>query len=231
MKYWQPIHQKAIEQFYYAYTSSTSAQTRQLIFNTILYSPFVILSETALKSFHNPKYINEDTEQECLLFIWQLLPKLNPNKYPDGLKGTFNFIWVSVRRNIINIIRQAEQIPMTESLDVVHDNNDRFESYNSPFNDALIDNDNTPDKHFRQDEIRNNIITELNRRIHKQKVVNKSSTIFLIHFKDYLLANQFDERGFKDYAMNKMNIDLKTYRAIASSVRISTLLLNKDLIK
>jgi hypothetical protein len=228
MNYWTEKHQNALKDYLTCISASTSAETRQLIFNTILYQPFVILSETALKSFHNPKYINSDYVQESLIFIWQLLPKLSHIK----LQTSFNFIWVSVRRHIINIIRQNEQIPFIESLDEMNNYNDYdyYNNYNNIYNDYIIDNDNSPDKHFRQDEIRNDILTELNRRIHSQKVVNKSSTIFLIHFKQYLIDNNFDERGFKDYAMIKMNIDLKTYRAIASSVRISTLLLNKELL-
>lgn len=232
---WTPEHQKAIEQYYWAFTSTTSAQTRAIIFNTILYSPFMNLCETALKSYNNPKYINEDNIQECLIFVYtNLLPKLKEDK----LQGAQNYLYISLKRNIVNIIRKTEQQPRIESLDddMMINNRHNFNTIdatdykiNAECNNNLLDNSMCADKEFNEDQLKRDIILALDKKIRKEKQVNKSTTIFLLLLKEYLLANNFDERNFKEYCMQKMDIPISTYRAIASRVRISTMLLNKNI--
>jgi hypothetical protein len=215
---WSKIQQSALENYYWCYTAATSAATRQYIYNNILYKPLLNICQTCLKSFHNHKIMTDDNVQESMIFVYQLLNKLNPDK----LKGALQFIWISTRRNALNIIYKDLQTPVdTFELD------DYKDSQSDDAINELIDNSYCADKAINNEQIRLDIINILNVKIHNERVVNKSSTIFLILFKEYLIDNNYDERGFQEYVMNKMNLNLSQYRGIASKVRISTLLLNK----
>lgn len=217
---WTKQQQKALEDYYWSYTASTSAQTRQFIYNTILYKPLLNIVQTCLKSFKNHKYFNEDYQQESMIFVYQLLNKLNKDK----LKAALQFIYISTRRNVLNLIYKQQQIPIDtfELDDYKHSQSDNDSTINE-----LIDDSYCADKSINDAQVRQDIILLLNKKIHNEKIVNKSSTIFLILFKEYLIKNSFDERGFQSFVMNRMNINLSQYRGIASKVRISTLLLNK----
>jgi hypothetical protein len=209
-KLWTPQHQKAIETFYYCYTSTTSAITRQYLFNYILYQPLKLLTEIALRSFGNPKFITEDNSQECLIYLYfTVLPRLQQNK----LKASQNYIYHSLRNNIINIINKANlEAKYIDLLDMYAD-----DSYNA-------------DKAILNEETKIEIINALDNKIKKERIINKSTTIFLILFRNYLIENNFDERNFQDYVMDKMNISLSMYRAIASKIGVSTIILNKKII-
>lgn len=223
--YWQPKHQDALKQWLLCASATTSAETRQLIFNTILYQPFFTMSETCLKSFRNQKYINDDCLQESLIHIWLLLPKLSTVK----LQYAFSYIWQSVRHNIINMIVKEEQHSndMIE-LDAEYNNNNNYDDYKY-FNvdKYLLDESTIPDKQFEIYQTRIDIMKELNRKIVEQQVVNKSATFFLIKLKQYLIDNNFDERNFQEYIMKEMNMKISSYRVIASKLKISTILFNK----
>ena len=222
---WSTKQQQALEQYYWAYTAATSAETRLLIYNTILYLPLKNICETVLKSFNKKNLYNEDNLQESMIFIWQLLPKLKADK----LKAALQFIYVSARRNALNIIYKDLQQPInTVELDVNYKDS---QYYTTDYNDSTIelisDNSYNADQDIVNDEIKKEILNELDTKMHNELIVNKSSTVFLILLKQYLIDNDYDEREFQTYVMNKMNINLSQYRGIASKVKISTLLLNK----
>ena len=172
--YWKTEHQRALEQYYYCQSATTSAITRQYLFNHILYPPLKNLAETALKHYHNQYLCNDDNVQESLIFIYQLLTKLNKDK----LQGAFNWIWISTKRNIVNIIRKAEQTPRIESLNEVNkqllnvNDNSLKNNYNQEYvtdiinsesNYNLIDYSTLADKAFTDQDIKDNIINELNK--------------------------------------------------------------------
>jgi hypothetical protein len=220
---WTPEHQKALIEYYSCYTATTSAQTRAFIYNHILYLPLLNIVQTCLKSFNKKNLLNDDNQQECMIFTYQLLNKLDPNK----LKGALQFIWVSTRRNILNIIYKDMQQPIDViELDNYGDYKDSpIEATNT--SQLISDNSYNADTNIINDEIKKEILNELDSKMHSELIVNKSSTVFLLLLKEYLISNSFDERDFQTYVMDKMSINLSQYRGIASKVKISTLLLNK----
>ena len=220
---WSTKQQQALEQYYWAYTAATSAETRLLIYNTILYLPLKNICETVLKSFNKKNLYNEDNLQESMIFIWQLLPKLKADK----LKAALQFIYKSTRRNTLNIIYKDMQTPIDRiELDDYIDYKDS-QSEATSISKLITDNSYNADNNIINDEIKKEILNELDTKMHNELIVNKSSTVFLILLKQYLIDNDYDEREFQTYVMNKMSINLSQYRGIASKVKISTLLLNK----
>ena len=168
------------------------------------------MSEMALKSLKNQKYINDDMLQESLIYIWLLLPKLSIIK----LQYAFSYLYKSIKHNIINMILKNEKHGNMIELDHnfidkgnYYYNNDCY--YNT--DKYLTDNSYSADQAFTDEQIKTDIINALDKKIINEKVISKSSTVFLILLKQYLFDHQYDERGFKQYVMNKMCIDLFPY--------------------
>ena len=208
MNYWKEEHQKAIELYYYCASASTSATTRNYLFNYILYNPFDHLITSALRSFNNPNLLNEDYKQDLFIYMYtKLLNKLKKDK----LQGVLKFLYVSIKNHILSYIIIPGQRMKYEAIK----------------DTKAVDNEAIKDIELK--EVQKQIIQTIEKKIEIEKIINKSNTIYLILLKDYLINNQYDERGFAVYVMDKMNITLSTYRAISSRLDIRTKLFRKEL--
>lgn len=145
-----------------------------------------------------------------------------PSISEDKQKGALQFLWNSAKNASINYVRKHVIQGVKKDTyyydDVPADNyvTDTTDSYNA---DYLI---------YVQ-EIKNTIIHTINMKIRKERVVNKPNAMFLILMKEYLIANDFNPTGFKDWVMEKMNITESTYRAICSRIKIKSIIFNKKL--
>jgi hypothetical protein len=72
------------------------------------------------------------------------------------------------------------------------------------------------------------IIERLDYLIKKQKIMNKTNTIFLLLLRQYLIDNDFNPIGFKSYIMKTMNIKSTTFIGICSRLRITTKLFKEE---
>lgn len=214
-KYWTSKENQLIADFYYCYTASTSAETRQRIYNQ-LYPALLQLTRQALYSTGKQKY-SEDDVQECLSYIHtKLLPRLTQEK----LIGSLNYLWISIKRYIITyLIKKKKSIKFDGSdYNNYYNRDNRDDSYNADYNQEMEDT-------------RIEILWALDDKIKKQKVVNKTNTILLILMKEYIIKNDFDVRDFETYIEKKMNITKTTYRAIMSRLGIRSKIFNEKLNK
>jgi len=132
----------------------------------------------------------------------------------DKLGGAMRFLWVASRNYIMSYITRKPEViseDITEHQDNIYEDIDL---------DA-VDSRN---------EYRKKILAEINLRLSGQKIVNTTNAVFLLLLKDYIIANDYDVRGFGDYVMSQMNLKLSTYRAIAGRLGIRTKVLNEKLI-
>lgn len=207
--YWLPEHQALINQYYWAYTASTSAQTRQMIYSK-LYLPLTHIINAATGSICPNHNYRDDITQECHIFFYTyLLPRLNIHR----LQGTLYFLYKSANRFIVTKLIQ----------------NNRFinhHDYDTDINYIPNLSDYESDSNIKYSEIKVEIINELDKKINSEKIMNRSNTIFLMLLKEYLIENEFDERGFKDYIMQKLHIGEVSYFALCSKVKIRSKLLN-----
>ena len=214
--YWNTEHQQAIEAYYWCYTASTSADTRHLLFNTVLYTPLLTTASKALQHYRN-KIDTEDNQQELLTFMYtHLLPRMQG----EQLQGVLNYLYLSSRRWIVtNIFIKSTKQP-------VIDNNYDVDSYDSSNYSSTCTNDALTTIHKQETIL--HIQAAINAKIEQQKVVNKSNTIYLLLLKQYLIDNDYDAIGFKPYVMQAMQINLSTYRVISSRVGISTMIFKEE---
>jgi len=93
--YWTEEHQQLIVKYYWSYTSSTSAHTRNECVKGLI-QPLITLTKKALHQMGVT--VDDDNVQNCLIFqTTYLLPKLNEKK----LKGVLQYLWISTKRYII----------------------------------------------------------------------------------------------------------------------------------
>jgi hypothetical protein len=231
MNYWNNKHQDAILLYYYCQSATTSATTRHYLYNNVLITPLTYMVKSAINST-NSKYNNEDIIQECLIHLYvKLLPELKRDK----LQGAFYFLFKSLRWFIITQIVREEnknkQLPIDHNYDnyTFKSSDGRNENEDSIEHNQYMVNSDEADADINADETRQAILTALDHKINCERVINKANTVYLILLKQYLIDNNYDERGFGDYIQKKMNITLSTYRAISSRLKISTKILNVNL--
>ena len=81
--------------------------------------------------------------------------------------------------------------------------------------------DNTPiDAELIKEDTRMEIIAKLDEKIMNKKVINGTYCIYLQLLREFLINNDFDERGVKEYIMHKMNIKNSTFNTISSQLGI-----------
>jgi hypothetical protein len=197
--YWGNKEQELINTYYYCYTASTSAQTRNKCVNQ-LYPALLTLTKNALNSYQlmNGDY-NEKT-QECLIHLTtHVMPKLKEDK----LKGTLNYLWLSTRNYIINNYLIKKKIYYDDVCSCTEGN----------VEDEIIETEELQ-------ELRKSILNELDKRIIEQHVMNKSNSILLELLKIYLTEQNFNPEGFKEFVKEKMCIRENTYINIMSRLRI-----------
>lgn len=207
--YWTPEHQKLIEIYYYAqFSGVTSGITRNECI-TKLYPVLKHLARLAAYSCSLPQ-----TEENIQIIICRMIEYFLPHLKQEKIQAALYYLYISSRRYCLSKKRKK---PMdNNSLDLF---------------DTLDDNvRNSPDYNLNQEDLRREINRAIDIKIEKQRVINKSSTIFLINLKMYLLSNGFDPRGFKEFIMDRMSIGEVTYNNIISRLGIRSKVFNEKII-
>jgi len=233
---WKTTDQQLIEKYYYCYTSTTSASTRQSCF-TKLYPSLLNLVKTCIKA-NNPKYNTEDFRQDIIIHVYQhLLPRLKQPK----LQAAQQYLYLGIKNHFITKVIHEEMLKRNIPVDINYQNysygkdiygysdnhNYKYADTNQDQN-IYLDSSETADKTILQEEIREKIIEEIDRKMLEQKILNKSKTIFLVLLRQYLIDNDFVESGFNKYFMEKTGYSLLQYRAIASQLNIRTTIFNVE---
>lgn len=199
MWYWQDIHQQAVVTYVLCVTACTSAQTRQHLFNTVLYEPLTQIAKKVLYTT-NTKLLNEDNIQELLI---QSYTKVLPNLKREKLQGALEYITSSFTNTAINIARWGE-------LNKVSKHNELSEN--------IYDESSTTADIL---DYRIEINQELDKRIKKMKYINRTFVVFLTYMQRYIQDNNYDVRGFREYVCDKMNISNSEYSALLTKCKIT----------
>lgn len=207
--YWLPKHQDLIHTYYYAqYSGITSGQTRNECI-TKLYPVLERIIRLNMYAIGMPQ-TDENIQDAMIRIIEYQLPRL----HPDKLQGAFNYLWLSTKRYLYN---------RNTAIRYYHEDIDNYD---------WISNDNTNDADYGLyiEDVRREILAELDKKIEQQRIINKTSTLILIEMKEYILSNDFDVRGFKEYIMRKMNICEATFASIMSRVNIRSKMFNEKIL-
>ena len=207
--YWTDKHQELIETYYWCYTASTSAITRNYCVGQLL----TVLTTLSRRALHTSGVdVNEDNVQMCLIHqTTKLLPKLKQ----ELLQGTLHYLWIGTKRHIITYILSPRKHQMYDIE-----------------NKEILDYDtNEADYEMNQDDLRQQILEEIDKKIIEQKILNKTNTILLVLMKQYIIENNYDVTGFDKWVQEKMNINVSTYRSIMSRIRIRSKIFNKKIVE
>lgn len=207
--YWTQKHQDQVCEYYKAQFSPNCDQIRNRLFTTVLYPALVIMQETAIKSFgHTP---TDDNIQDIMIHLFsKTLPKLNEEK----LQGQLNFLWTSTRNYVITYILNPKKEISLEDVIV----------------QEKLSEENQLEVEYTREENRILILRELDKMIAGQRILNSTNVVFLILFKQYIIDNDYDVRGFGDYICKKMNLTTQQYRSVAARLGIKTKILNEKLL-
>jgi len=204
--FWTPEHQRLIEEYYWCYTASTSAITRNNIYNK-LYSTFNEIIDRAIvtTNLHFNKEQNEVKQVAHIHIYSKLLNRLKP----ELLRGAQQFLYKSIRNYLITYFyispTRSNRIQFNMDYDVDYYN----DNCSIEADDELI-----------REDTKKEIISHLNMKIRKKKTLNNTYSIYLQLLREYLLDNDFDERGVKEYIMQKMRIKSNTFNTISSQLGI-----------
>lgn len=190
MVYWTKENQLDIESYINA-----DDKERNDIISRLMYSINNIMN-VVMNTYNQLE--NEDLRQDLyLLLLTKLLPSLNN----ELIKGFQNYLYISFRNYTINYLKKEVKFDELKYIE------DSLSECNTDKYLDLIDN-------------RVAIIELIDTKMNDEKIFNKYKCIYLQLLKDYLIENDFDERGFMQYAVNKMNINNNTFRSISSSLKI-----------
>jgi hypothetical protein len=207
--YWQDKHQWLIEQYYYAQFSGVTSGITRNFFITQLLPVFEEISRKCLRSVGTS--VNDENVEDCIVrIVTHILPRIQLDK----IVAAFNFIWISLKHYIINLKQvKPRQFEVIDDLPI------------------LSDESTEPDFGANLKDIQQQILDAMDDKIESQKVINKTSTVFLIHMKEYIINNNFDVRGFDVYVQEKMNIKKSTYCSLISRCKIRSKIFNERLLK
>jgi hypothetical protein len=185
-------------------SATTSATTQAHLFNNILYKPFAHMASQALYSTGVPMSDNyKDYVNDIIIHLYlNVLPRITTQKATTFLK----YGYTSCRNYIItNIINKNSKM-------VIEYNNNPIEIEGSLYSDDMV----------KQYDVKVQIVERLDEMISKQRIMNKTNTIFLLLLRQYLIDNNFNPTGFRTYVMRIMNIKRATFIGICSRLRITT---------
>lgn len=223
LNYWTSEDNELIRMFYYCYTATTSASTRNRIFSQ-LQPKLNYLVNNAVNS-NISSWSNEDKEEaraDVMMKIWQVLStKLNEHK----IKGVLNFLWVVANNKIISITRQHLRVkkPQIEyNSNMYHVNyNMFFEQYYGDYDNIInydfINGTDTDDYDETEEvdpqKLQKQIYAELDRKIIEQEKV-RTNAFYLMLLKEYLQNNDCDASGFQSYILDKLQISKENFYQI-----------------
>jgi len=211
---WKPLHQQAVEQYYYCQSASTSASTRNELINTILYTAITKIVNLACRKINWQMY-NDDMQQDITIHI--INHTFNKLK-PDKIRAAQQLIYLAARNKYLSYLTTIKKKKDKYTHTDISTAYDIAGSYDA-------DND------INNEEIKRLIISKLNDKIRQERIINKSTTVFLLMLRDYLLENDFDERYFKTFIINKLNLSQINYKIILSRIGISSVLFKQKLVQ
>ena len=171
----------------------------------VVYEAILVIIRIVLNKYG---ILDDDRLYNMFLYVYErVLPKITIDKVVTSQ----SFIYKCVDWRVIDMIKKENKINSLEY------------SKEDYILDTEIDRDIIDKKIM--------IIHQLDKMIRKQRIINKTDTIFLIELKEYCLENDFDVREFNLYIQKKMNISPMTYSIICSRVKIRSKVLNEPLIK
>lgn len=221
--YWTTEDNQVIREYYSCYTAYTSGITRNIIFNRL--QPklnFLIGNAIQVRISSWSPEDKEEVRQDCLLKIWEVLNhKLDDRK----IQGVLNFLWIVVNNQILTLARQRNRT----SYPVILYDSELF--YNG--NNGSTDEPNNYESRTKSietykqklqyhpiddevdiNQIRQDIMIELDKKIIAQEKVNRSHTVYLILLKEFLIQNDYESKGFQNYICERMNITRKNFYQI-----------------
>jgi hypothetical protein len=204
--YWVQEDNRLIETFLLCASAVTSATTRQKIFIALRPKINYMINnavQSIMSSWSDEE--KEEAKAEAMLKLWTTLStKLDKNK----LQGVLNFMWVSTNNILYSVARQ-------------HNNKKPLIEYNSS-NQAINDYSEPEEQQEEQqhDNVREEILLELDRKIIKERNVNRINTVYLILLKEFLVANDFNSKGYQDYITDVLKISVRNFYQINKKLRI-----------
>jgi hypothetical protein len=213
-EYWTTKDQDRIERYYWAFTGLTSGQTRSTIITEML-PTFEVISRLCLYKVGTPQ--TPDNIQDCIVKIVCMLPKLQQKK----LQATFQFIWTGVTRYLYSKHSSAANkciYEFSEGIDEIH---------------VLAPITSEADYHQNINDFRNDIMSELDKKIKEQEEIDRTSTKtkFIRLLRQYAIDNDYDMREFNLHAMEKLRISPSLYSLMMKDFGIATKIFNEKKIK
>lgn len=209
--YWTTSDTQMIKTFYYCYTASTSAATRNQIF-TKLQPKFNYLINNAIQSIMSSwsKEDKEEAHQDAMMKLWLVLSnKLDP----DRLKAVLNFLWITTQNILYTVARQKScckpQIVYNSDHPTI---SVHYEDYEEP----------QPD----DQDIRQQILLEIDKKIICQEKLNRTNTVYLVLLKEFLIANDFNSKGFQQYVCDILQINRENFYQINYKLGIRSQVFN-----
>lgn len=214
--YWSYKENELIKQYYYCSSASTSAETRNLIFFKLEPKFLQLINQSIQQHISSfSKEDKEDIQQELLIKIFELLKNLDIEK----IQGILNFLWISVNNYLFTLIRKSKQ----KKKIVIDYNSDLFELYNYSENNIEIESK-------KKDTILE-ICTQLDSIIFKEKQFNRRNTLYVCCLKEYLIENNFNGEGFKEFIKEKLNLTDGNFYRINFLLNIRSKIFNDNKIK
>jgi len=214
--YWTHIETDLIREFYYCYTASTSAITRNQIFNTLMpkFNHMIDIAQYMIMESWS-KEDKEEARQDVLMRIWYIL---NNDIEISKIVTVLNFLWISIRNLLYTIARQSRN----KKVDVVFDSeNKAIDMYTTTVKDIDV-----TENQMLFNEIKKEIYGEIDSKILAEGYVNKRNTIYLIMLKEYLIENDCDSRGFREYICKKLKINRRNFYNINHKLNIRSAVFN-----
>ena len=203
------FNQDDINQFI-AYINEPEPAKKEAIYNKYLY-PFISKQiDSVLKSYNH--YRNDfimnnynDLKSEINVYIYQ---RIIQNLCIEKIKGIQNLIIISAKNKLVSLYRES-----IKKKNIVYDYND----YNIDNEEQIIDIELN---HIAVIEIINSRIDEL---INQQVNVNCVASIFLQLLKNYIIQNDYNPAGFKEYCCKKMCIGSSQFLNLAHQHNMRTI--------
>jgi hypothetical protein len=188
-----------------AYINSTNPIEKNKIYTKDLFPVIknyvdIVIKQTGVE-------YNDEHKQELFIKSLEILDKIKV----ENIGTAQEYIYRALFNTALSFYRIPKKIPYFED----------YTQCNNLYEDVY---------EYEQDEIRKEIMTELNRKINQFKVFNKTNVVFLLLLKEYIIENDFDYRGFDVYIMDRMNISINQFRNLACSLHIKTKILREKLI-
>lgn len=184
------------------YITSTSITEKRRVFNK-LYPHLSDIVDIILKKYNCH---SDDNRQDLLTHLYtNVMDKI----VLDKIKASQQFIYLSCRNYTLAYLIKK----------------------NLRYDEMVVDvMDDTTTSNTIDFDLKVKIVNEIDEKIAREEVINRTNAIWLLLLKKYLIDNEFDERGTRDYICKEMHISHTTFASIACRVGVYPKYLNVSLI-